>query len=418
MKANIDIQPVFNHYKAVTYMCAYFSKSEDEVSEAMKQAVKEALNSNKTSVEQMRSIARAYAMKRECSVQEAVYILMPELWLRKTFPAVVFANSNLPENRYRICCSKEELHDLPEDSIDVFKRNMIDRYMERPNSSFANRKYRIIDSFCYANFLAHYYLLPKISDDIINDNQPTVLEESLVEDNHNICIYPSTIPLMNAKEQLKCRKVKAVLHYHIPNRYKCPEKYAHHLLFMFFPFRSEENLKSNISGMYTEKLREPGVLDTVNRNKQIFEPYGDLVDTALLNLRANLNNRDDYSQQENDEVQEQLLATANYLESEDPADDAVTLGDSYLPSHPPVLMSDDELNTKIRSLNTKQRECFDIVHNWAETFIETLSSKLPSHSGTIAYICYWRCWNRKVTSYQNHIPFTYKNSFVSSNDCR
>ena len=35
-KANTDIQPVVNHYKAVTYMCAYFSKSEDETSEAMK----------------------------------------------------------------------------------------------------------------------------------------------------------------------------------------------------------------------------------------------------------------------------------------------------------------------------------------------------------------------------------------------
>ena len=29
-KANIDIQPVFNHYKAVTYMCLYFSKTKDE----------------------------------------------------------------------------------------------------------------------------------------------------------------------------------------------------------------------------------------------------------------------------------------------------------------------------------------------------------------------------------------------------
>ena len=96
-KANMDIQPVFNHYKAVTYICAYFSKSEDETSEAMKQAAKEAFNSNKTNIEQMRSIARAYANKRECSVQEAVYILMPELWLRKTFPGVIFANSNLPE---------------------------------------------------------------------------------------------------------------------------------------------------------------------------------------------------------------------------------------------------------------------------------------------------------------------------------
>ena len=49
-KANIDIQPVFNHYKAVTYMCAYFSKFEDETSEAMKQAAKEAFKSNKTNI--------------------------------------------------------------------------------------------------------------------------------------------------------------------------------------------------------------------------------------------------------------------------------------------------------------------------------------------------------------------------------
>ena len=32
-------------------MCAYFSKSEDETSEAMKQAAKGAFNSNKTNIE-------------------------------------------------------------------------------------------------------------------------------------------------------------------------------------------------------------------------------------------------------------------------------------------------------------------------------------------------------------------------------
>ena len=31
-EANLDIQPVINHYKAVTYMSSYFSKSEDETS--------------------------------------------------------------------------------------------------------------------------------------------------------------------------------------------------------------------------------------------------------------------------------------------------------------------------------------------------------------------------------------------------
>ena len=80
-KANISqIQPVFNHYKAVTYMCAYF-KSEDETSESMKQAEKEAFNTNKTNIEQTRAIARNYSTKIECSVLEALYLIMPELWL-------------------------------------------------------------------------------------------------------------------------------------------------------------------------------------------------------------------------------------------------------------------------------------------------------------------------------------------------
>ena len=41
-EANMDIQPVFKHYKAVAYMCAYLSKSENNFSVAMKQAVRDA----------------------------------------------------------------------------------------------------------------------------------------------------------------------------------------------------------------------------------------------------------------------------------------------------------------------------------------------------------------------------------------
>ena len=39
-EADIDIQPVFDYCKVVTYMCSYLSKQEDECSQAMKQAVK------------------------------------------------------------------------------------------------------------------------------------------------------------------------------------------------------------------------------------------------------------------------------------------------------------------------------------------------------------------------------------------
>ena len=42
-QAEMYVQTVFNDYKAVTYMCHYFSKTEDQCSQAIKQAAKEAL---------------------------------------------------------------------------------------------------------------------------------------------------------------------------------------------------------------------------------------------------------------------------------------------------------------------------------------------------------------------------------------
>ena len=104
-EANIEIQPVFNYYKAVTYICSYLSKEEDECSQAMKQAFKETLEKRAGYYEPMKTIAHAYSSKRECSFQEAVYHIMPELWLRKVFPAVVNVSSNVPE-RVKMILSK------------------------------------------------------------------------------------------------------------------------------------------------------------------------------------------------------------------------------------------------------------------------------------------------------------------------
>ena len=66
-------------------MCAYFSKAEDETSEAMKQAAKEALSASKTDFETMKAIAKTYPTKRECSVQEAVYIVYQNFGYEKYF---------------------------------------------------------------------------------------------------------------------------------------------------------------------------------------------------------------------------------------------------------------------------------------------------------------------------------------------
>ena len=64
-KANLDAQPVFNYYKAITYMCAYLSKTEDEVSNAMNKALQEAYENNFEKYHQMKTVANAYVTKSE-----------------------------------------------------------------------------------------------------------------------------------------------------------------------------------------------------------------------------------------------------------------------------------------------------------------------------------------------------------------
>ena len=59
-EANLDKQPFFKHNKAVTYIWAYLSKTEDECSHAMNQTFNEAITSNLTNYDQVKSIARAY----------------------------------------------------------------------------------------------------------------------------------------------------------------------------------------------------------------------------------------------------------------------------------------------------------------------------------------------------------------------
>ena len=53
-------------------MGAYLSTREDECSHAMNQTFNKAMASNLTSYDQRKSIARAYCVKRGCSVPEAV----------------------------------------------------------------------------------------------------------------------------------------------------------------------------------------------------------------------------------------------------------------------------------------------------------------------------------------------------------
>ena len=63
-QANMDIQPVFNHHKCVTYLCSYMSKGETQCSEAKKD--------NLGLKDSLKKIGAAFLSSREVSSQECV----------------------------------------------------------------------------------------------------------------------------------------------------------------------------------------------------------------------------------------------------------------------------------------------------------------------------------------------------------
>ncbi len=148
---------------------------------------------------------------------------MPELWLRKVFPKLIFVNTELPEKRVRVAKEQRELDELDDESTDIFKSNIIDRYSLRPSSI------PIVSNMCLAVFASFYtkdYKYSKNSDE--NDSQPDVLTDDIVElQNTDIeqCL-PERIKLENCNEYMKCRKVRAVLRYHTPNKRKEPEHFS------------------------------------------------------------------------------------------------------------------------------------------------------------------------------------------------
>ena len=152
---------------------------------------------------------------------------------------------------------------------------------------------------------------------------------------------------MSSNENLKCRIVRAILHYHEPNPDKYPEKYAHYLLLTFYPFRDEQNLK--LDGSYFAKLQRSGVLDIINLNRQKLNSYSELVNNALLNLQADVTSNCDFNHG-NDKIEQNVLNCVDSLCEGDPS-----LSENLVMStgEMPPVVSDEELNEDICLLNKK-----------------------------------------------------------------
>ena len=179
------------------------------------------------------------------------------------------------------------------------------------------------------------------------ENQPNVLPDQLIEKNNEACAHPKTIKLMNCNETMR---------YHVPNKDIYPEKFAHHLLFIFYPFRLEYELLIGNPPTYQNTLACPSFLSAFNKNRQKFEPYADITEESLANFSHNLqSNQDSYGQIENNETKDTSFSDKN-----ENASDANTSEYSSVPFNALSNQSEESIAANIKSLNINKDMCLTL----------------------------------------------------------
>ena len=377
--ANVDLQPVFNYYKCITYVCSYFTKDENECSQAILNAAKEAKESNLRVRDGLKKIGAAFLSTREVSAQECVYRCMPELWLRKIFPKTIFVRTDFPENRIRVTKTQQELEELNDDSIDIFKSNIIVRYTDRP------KNIPVINHMCLALFAAHYFKDYKNDIHDVSDSQPEVLCDDLIESRNSENLstgFPNRVRLTNGKS-LKNTFITSLCY--------------------FFPWHDEQELLGQ-DQTYISKFYDTEVQAIVQHNKEIFEPDGDGINEALENLRnfdgvpaqsydplndqGNEDLRQDLPPDDSDETDSFNELLPQHLT---PNPESVQPSSGVIAYNQPSDISDDDLREKVRSLNKEQRYVYDQVLSWCRKKITNLNTLKPCHVDTRFYYRRWRC---------------------------
>ena len=99
--------------------------------------------------------------------------------------------------------SKMEILELPEDSKDIYRRNMVSRCLIGPHDE-------MFEHPCYASFIKRYQLK---TEPIENDSQPEEFVDKLCETNHFIINSHADALILLSGERLHYRKVELVQRY-------------------------------------------------------------------------------------------------------------------------------------------------------------------------------------------------------------
>ncbi|CAI5655046.1 unnamed protein product [Oreochromis niloticus] len=253
--ANMDIQYVIDDYSCLMYIMSYVSKPEFEMTQFLNGVIQEVKTSNVNERDEMKQIMQAYAKHREVSAQESVARTC-SLPLKKCSRSVVFIQTD--DDALKMSLPMSRLQSMAPDDENVWMSGLPEKYANRPRTPEFER-------MCLAEFASEYRILYSRQTESKN-----------------------AIPLLNNMGyiQKRTRGKPAIIRYPRFSEKKQPEKFYSRLLKLYFPHRSNDDLKTTehpTSEQFYKSGRKHGfaVRPIVTFNKKRYESHGKTMERAL-----------------------------------------------------------------------------------------------------------------------------------------
>jgi len=110
----MEIQYVLDPYACATYIPSYFTKGQRGISRLLEKASEEAKAGNKDITQRVLHIGNKFLNAVEISAQEAVYHLVLQIPLRRSYRDVRFISTSPPDERTFLIKKLEKLKELPQ----------------------------------------------------------------------------------------------------------------------------------------------------------------------------------------------------------------------------------------------------------------------------------------------------------------
>ena len=359
--SNMDIQEVSDPYGCASYVAAYMLKSNAVMSKLLRMAQTER-DENITVRQKLQRLGNKFVNCQEVGAQEAVYTLLA-MPVCQSSRDTIYVNTFPSKLRSQVLKDYAILKALNVDSTSIYKKNLLDHYVNRPDKAPND-----MSDVCLAEFAAYYnYITPKTRgnvkkgverpfiDDEVEDQEEDGFDEMFehrvlmtekqkdnladyqmgdtTEEEHedlaNKKDISKYIKLKNNDGYVLRRKTMRILRYKRYNQRNNKKQFFRVQNMLYLPWRNEATELENDSIDQIKRFMENK--DLIVRNRANFEHHGiDKIIEAQRETEIIFRNEQDESAEK--EVERAQLADRliRYYNRDEEEDEDQSMTASYL----------------------------------------------------------------------------------------